>query len=141
MGIRVRVKLLVEGRGVETVALVNSGFESSEPDICVPLGLAKRLGLWPPVSFESEEAMTAGGEVPLFRLPARAEVQLLAGGEVKSSSPCSIVANPYIDEALLSDYLIDELGIVPISFRRGLWRHRSDPEGAVRESEEPQYWK
>jgi hypothetical protein len=27
MGIRVRVKLLVEGREVETAALVNSGFE------------------------------------------------------------------------------------------------------------------
>uniref|UniRef100_A0A7C3WUU4 Clan AA aspartic protease n=1 Tax=Thermofilum pendens TaxID=2269 RepID=A0A7C3WUU4_THEPE len=141
MGIRVRVRLLVEGREVEAVALVNSGFESRDPDICVPLGLAKVLGLWPPASFESEEAMTAGGEVPLFRLPARAEVQLLAGGEVKSRSPCSVVVNPYVDEVLLSDYLIDELGIVPVSFRRGLWRHRSDPEGIVRESEEPRYWR
>lgn len=122
MGIRVRVRLLVEGREVEAVALVNSGFESRDPDICVPLGLAKVLGLWPPASFESEEAMTAGGEV-------------------KSRSPCSVVVNPYVDEVLLSDYLIDELGIVPVSFRRGLWRHRSDPEGIVRESEEPRYWR
>jgi hypothetical protein len=141
MGIRVRVKLLVEGREVETAALVNSGFESPEPDICIPLGLAKRLGLWPPARFESEEAVTAGGEVPVFRLPVEAEVQLVAGGEVKSRSPCSIVVNPYVDEVLLSDYLIDELGIVPVSFRRGLWRHRSDPEGVTRESEEPQYWR
>jgi len=140
MGIRVRVKLLAEGREVETAALASSGFESSEPDICVPLGLARRLGLWPPARFESEEAVTAGGEVPLLRLPVEAEVQLVAGGEVKSRSPC-IIVNPYVDEVLLSDYLIDELGIVPVSFRRGLWRHRSDPEGVARESEEPQYWR
>jgi hypothetical protein len=85
--------------------------------------------------------VTAGGEVPLFQLPVEAEVQLVAGGEVKSRSPCIIVVNPYVDEVLLSDYLIDELGIVPASFRRGLQRHRSDPEGVTRESEEPQYWR
>ena len=79
--------------------------------------------------------------MPLFRLPVRAEVQLLAGGEVKSRSPCSLVVNPYVDEVLLSDYLIDELGVVPVSFKRGLWRHRSGPEGVVRESEEPRYWR
>jgi hypothetical protein len=141
MGIRVKVRLLVEGRGVEVAALVNPGFESPEPDICVPLALARRLGLWPPARFESEEASTAGGEALIFRLPVRAEVQLALDGEVRSSSPCNIVVNPYVEEVLLSDYLIDELGIVPISFRRGLWRHRSDREGVVRESEEPQYWK
>ena len=83
MGIRVRVKLLVEGREAETATLVSSRFESSEPEICVPLGLARRLGLWPPARFESEETVTAGGEVPLFRLPVKAEVRLVAGGEVK----------------------------------------------------------
>ena len=35
---------------------------------------------------------------------------------------------------LLSDYVIDELGIVVLSFRRGLWRHIRDPEGTVRQS-------
>ena len=34
--------------------------------------------------------------------------------------------NPLVDEVLLSDVAIDELGIVSISFGRGLWRHKVD---------------
>lgn len=45
-----------------------------------------------------------------------------------------IVINPYIDEPLISDQLIDKPGIVVISFSKGLWRHRSDHENIVRES-------
>ena len=141
MGIRVKIKLLIEGKGVEAAALVNSGFESSEPDICIPIGLAKRMGLWPSLKFESEEVSTAGGEVSIFRLPVEAEVQLIVDDEARASSPCSIIVNPYVEEVLLSDYLIDELGIIPISFRKGLWRHRTDSEGVARGSEGPQYWR
>jgi hypothetical protein len=57
MGIRVRIRLLMEEKGMETAALVNSGFESSEPDICIPIGLAKRMGLWPSLKFESEASL------------------------------------------------------------------------------------
>jgi hypothetical protein len=60
MGIQLRVRLVAGRREVEAVALVNSGFESPDPDTCTPLGLARRLGLWPPASLESEEAVTAG---------------------------------------------------------------------------------
>ena len=141
MGIRVRVRLVVGGKAVETSALVNSGFESDRPDICVPLSLAKSLGLWPPPSeVESEETATAGGEVTLYVLGVQARAQLLVGGDVKSSIPCTLVVNPYIEEVLLSDYVIDELGIVAVSFRRGLWRHARDPASTIRESVEPEYW-
>ena len=64
MGIRVRVRIVAGGSSVETAALINSGFESDRPDVCVPVALARRLGLWPPPgAVESEEAVTAGGEV------------------------------------------------------------------------------
>ena len=69
-----------------------------------------------------------------------ARLQLVAGGQVKSDVACTLVVNPHVDEVLLSDYATDELGIVAISFRRGLWRHVSDPPSVVRESEEPEYW-
>ena len=140
MGIRVKIRILTGGKSAITSALVNSGFESEEPDLCVPLGLAKLLGLWPPEELYSEEAATAGGEVTVYVVPVRAEVQLLAGDEVKCRTQCNLVLNPHVDEVLLSDYLIDELGIVAISYRRGLWRDKYDSLDTVRESEEPQYW-
>ena len=48
---------------------------------------------------------------------------------------CGLVVNPLIDEVLLCDHLIDALGIHVISFGRGLWRHKDDPKGLVRQSE------
>ena len=107
----------------------------------MPLTLARELGVWPPPrEVKSEDVFTAGGEVTLYVLDVPARIQLLAGGEVKSEARCIIVVNPHVDEVLLSDYVIDELGIVAISFRRGLWRHLSDPPTTIRESESPEYW-
>jgi hypothetical protein len=44
---RVRIRLSTD-KAVETSALVNSGFESDDPDVVIPVELARRLNLWPP---------------------------------------------------------------------------------------------
>jgi hypothetical protein len=41
----VRVRLRRGSRSVETSALVNSGLESGEPDVVVPVEVARALGL------------------------------------------------------------------------------------------------
>ena len=48
MAVRLRLKISVGDRSVEAVALLNSGYEASTPQLLVPIGLAKELGLWPP---------------------------------------------------------------------------------------------
>ena len=53
---RVRVRIGRGGRTCETVALVNSGFESDEPDVAIPMRVAERLGL--PYQFEVLERGT-----------------------------------------------------------------------------------
>jgi len=45
-----------------------------------------------------------------------------------------LIINPYLDEPIISDHLIDAFGIVVISFGKGLWKYRSDPENIVRKS-------
>jgi hypothetical protein len=50
-GLAVRLKLRIrttEGRAVEAIALLNSGFEAPTPQLIVPIDVAKELGLWPP---------------------------------------------------------------------------------------------
>ncbi len=64
----------------------------------------------------------------------------LAGVEGSKEVKCNVVVNPDINEVLLSDYIIDELGIVVVSFRKGLWRHVTDPIEKIRESSKPEYW-
>ncbi|RLF20184.1 MAG: hypothetical protein DRZ82_03045 [Thermoprotei archaeon] len=139
MGVRVRIRIIHGDKTAITSALVNSGFESNEPDICIPLGLAKRLKLWPSTVMKSINALTAGGEVALHLL-GKVRLQLLAGSEVKEDIECNALLNTQVDEVLLSDYVIDELGIVVISFRKGLWRHKSDPPSTIRQSAPPEYW-
>jgi len=139
MGVRVKVKIIVNGREVVTSALVNSGFESDSPDICIPTELARYLGLWPSREVESVETLTAGGEATVYVL-GKGRLQLLVNSEVKVEIECNLIMNPHIDEVLLSDYVIDELGIIIISFRKGLWRHVSDSPSTIRSSVEPEYW-
>jgi len=140
VGVRVKVKIEANDRSIITSALVNSGFESTSPDIIVPMGLAEKLGLWPPTEVESEEALTAGGQVTLYLVKRNARISIICGNEVRKVIKGNLIVNPHVDEVLLSDYVIDELGIVVISFRRGLWRHETDELEKVRESTKPQYW-
>jgi predicted aspartyl protease len=49
MAVRVRLKLTHNDREAETVALVNTGFETDEPEILLPLKLAEKLGLHLPL--------------------------------------------------------------------------------------------
>ena len=43
MRIRVRVRINVGGKCIETSALVNSGFEAPEPAVCIPVSLARAV--------------------------------------------------------------------------------------------------
>ena len=141
MACRVRVRLRRGLRSVETSALVNSGFESDEPDVVVPVEGARALGLWPPPDdVELAELGTGGGDLaaPYYRKAAKLE--LLAEGVSKSLEVC-IIVDPYVDEVILSDAVAGELGISILDVKRGLWRPREDPAGVERESAEKEVWK
>jgi hypothetical protein len=56
---------------------------------------------------------------------------------VLSSTSAYLVVDEDLTEPLITDATIDELGIVVLSFKRGLWRHVSDPPGVVRRSATP----
>ena len=45
MGVRVRVRIEAPGGSIETSALVNTGFETPNPQILLPIKAAEKLGL------------------------------------------------------------------------------------------------
>jgi hypothetical protein len=47
MAVRLRLRIRVGERVTEEVALLNSGFEAPTPQLLIPIGTAKALGLWP----------------------------------------------------------------------------------------------
>jgi hypothetical protein len=68
MAVRVRLKLRsrILGEIVETVALVNTAFETEPPQLLIPLALARRLSLHPPPTATIAELGTAGSPVRMF---------------------------------------------------------------------------
>jgi hypothetical protein len=140
--VAVRVKLRitsVSGKEVITSALVNSGFEAETPQLLIPRSLARELGLWPPpLEAVLVEVGTAGGPVRNYLVPRALDVYVLASDRVVGPVKCDAMISLLEYEVLISDALTEELGIVILAPRTGLWRFRD--EDKVRTSEAPQYW-
>jgi hypothetical protein len=141
--IRLRIKALKGevGKIVETVALVNAGFESDEPEIIVPMELAKELGLWPrlPEGTRTEiYEVAGGGKVRTYRIGEGLETQVIAGGV--SSDPVKTAATLMEGEreVVLSDKAISAHRIILEEVGAGIWRFRGETES--RRSEEPEFW-
>jgi len=134
MGVRVKIRLCVRNQCTILRALVNSGYETEEPELAIPQSIAEELGIWPPQKFTLEEAYTAGGLAPVYVVDEDARASLVLNDKYVENVRVKLVINPYLDEPIISDHLIDALGIVVISFGKGLWKHRNDPENIVRKS-------
>jgi len=96
MAVRVRLRGEAGGRVREVVALVNSGHEADTPQLMVPIGLARGLGLWPPPPDAREELFdTAGGPVRVWVVRGAAAVRAVA--EDAESARRTRGARPYGD--------------------------------------------
>lgn len=138
MPVRVKVKLKSRKSEVITAALLNTGFTSDELDILVPKGLAERLGLWPPPENAILETLdTAGGEVLSYVAPSSVELAVIGQGGASRSVECNAIISTHEREVLLSDAVIEELGIEITSPKTGVWRFRGGVEQA---SVRPEYW-
>lgn len=137
MVVRVRIRVSHGGRSVTAVVLVNSGAESDEPTVVLRPEVAEELGLTLD-SFDIVEVELASGRTHSLISKERVRVELLdEEGRVLSSTSAYLVVDEDLTEPLITDATIDELGIVVLSFKRGLWRHVSDPPSVVRRSATP----
>lgn len=139
----VRVKLKVRGRElgatVETVALVNSGYEVEEPEMLLPKPLAEYLNL--PLTPPTARTLTYETPFGIYRLTFIAEavdVELSDVGVSQEKVHCTI--SPHEREVLLSDQLSEALGIAILNPGRGFWMHTNDAPNVRRKSEKPEYW-
>ncbi len=138
MPVRVKVKLESVKSKVETAALLNTGFTSMEPEILLPRKLAEKMSLWPPPENSTLETLdTAGGEVLSYVIPKSVEVAVETRNGFSKSVKCNVIVSTHEKEVLLSDALMEELGIEIISPKTGVWRVKGGKEeGSI----EPEYW-
>lgn len=134
----VYVKLRVKGRGErELVVLVNGGAHSPEPVLVVDEITAREMGY---VAGEVAEASVADARRRVYIVREAVELVLIGEeGEELSRVRAHLVIHPGLEEPLITDVTIDELGIFVLSFSRGLWRHVSDPPDRARMSAKPPY--
>ncbi len=142
MAVRVRLKLKsrISGEVVETVALVNTGFETESPQLLTPLALAGRLGLHPPPTATVAELGTAGDPARMFIVRGALEVWVVTGDRSVDPRVADALISGVEEEVLINDKLVEELGIVVVAAGSGKWRFIDDPVDKVRITEKPQYW-
>jgi hypothetical protein len=138
MAVRIRVRIS-SSRGSEATftAIAKTGFESDEPEIIISEHLAERLGFYPrlPEGTEVEEYRSVGGRFRAYRIPGLAEIFAETSNKIVGPVDVTVTIVPGEDEALLSDKLIDSLGIELIEAGKGLWRFRGEVD--LRKSEPP----
>ncbi len=144
MAIRIRLKVrsrLDPEHEVSTVALVNSGFEADTPQLLVPMGLAKALNLHQHLlEARIESYGTVAGPLRMYVLPSSTEVWIDEPNAPERTVVCDTLLSDTETEALISDYLAGELGIIALDFKNGTWRLKDDPPNTTRKTHPPQKW-
>jgi len=136
--VAVRVRLRIERGGIarEVVALLNSGYEADTPQLMVPAGLARELGIWPPPPDAKEDLFdTAGGPVRVWIVRSAAKIKVVSEDAESGPVEADIVISQLVDEPLISDVLAGKLSIAVEDFLEGLWRFRWEPKERTRRSE------
>lgn len=140
MGVRVRLRLCSDVRCLETSALVNTGFESIDPELVIPAPIAQILEIHPSPSIASY-TVAGGGSLTAIRgdKPVRASLVLEEGVRAEVTAVASIV--PGEEEVIISDRLAHDLGIAIIDPYEGLWCLRDEIGLRVRRSVKPELWR
>ncbi len=129
----VRVKLGIKSRfepgvKVETVALVNSGFEADSPEIVIPMKLSERLNLRSRLlDARVEPYNTVAGSIRMYVLPSSIDVEIVEEDNRSPTITCDAVISDTEVEIPISDYLAGSLEIIVEDFKDGIWRLKTDP--------------
>ncbi len=114
MGLRVKAKICYNNKCVKENALLNTGFETDEPVVSLPIRLAEKLGLnvLSPVEFEGP-GFTKG--TAYFGNNVTVEVSL--NNETRRVIAKALIT-PGEEEVIVSDKCIEELGLI-LDLKRG----------------------
>ncbi|MEM1537944.1 MAG: hypothetical protein QXD44_05765 [Candidatus Nezhaarchaeales archaeon] len=129
-----KIRIAFSEKSVETLALVNTGFEGDVPEVLIPFYVAERLGIWPalPENTLIETYRSASGLMRVYRVKG-AEALLIAEDVKPNPVPVYLVISEYTDEVLINDQLTSHLRIVIEDPAKGLWRLKGEEK--IRRSE------
>lgn len=139
MAVRARLELRsAAGKRVETVAILNGGFEMPVPHLLLPTRCAARLFADLDAISAVQEFEAAGGRVRMAVLTESVRGRVIAGKRKGKDVEFQVLVSEHDREALVSDAGIDALGVRVLSFAPARWSLGG--ERKARASEAPQLW-
>jgi hypothetical protein len=135
MAVRLKLRIKVNDKIIETIALLNSGYEAPVPQLLIPINIAKDLKIWPPEETIEVTLDTAGGPLKAWHYTKKALVKVITEDIESKEVLTDLIISPLADEALINDMLAEELEIAVESFGKGLWRFRWEPKEKLRKTE------
>jgi predicted aspartyl protease len=141
LAVRVKIRLKTDEESVATSALVNSGFESEEPLLILPMSLAESLNLMKSPTIAIEEIEVAGGaRIGGYRVEELADVELVMDDREPVKVKANVTALPGEKEVIIGARLASVLGIAIIDAYAGLWCLRDELGKKQRRSAEIKKW-
>ena len=137
----VRVPLEIRhpsGAVVQTVAVLNGGFEMDAPHLLLPAACVEQLDSAYRQKASPAELSTAGGPGQFLVLPAEVRARVTTPERAGPETEFKVLVSDVEDEALVSDAGIDRLGLRIEAFSPARWRFAD--EGKIREGSAPQIW-
>ncbi|MBI4616114.1 MAG: hypothetical protein HY720_21030 [Planctomycetes bacterium] len=123
------------------MALANTGYEAGSADCSLPQAVAARLGLWPsPPGSHLHTVRGYGGVLQVHKLADAVRVRVIPSDRQGLEALAGVLITGTDDEVILSDTLLDALGIVPLVPGRGIWRFSDEPDSQRRPSSPRETW-
>jgi len=138
MVVRVKVQVKKDDVVIETSAIANSGYETDVPEIRIPLTLARELGFDLRGLTSTRYRVVEGFTSTL--IIGEVLVRLVTEDKITSWVSAKTVSVPEEYEVILSDKLLDILGIEIVKAGEGLWRFHGEPIDRIRRSVQSQLW-
>jgi len=137
VAVRLKLKLVRNNNSIEIIALLNSGYETFEPEILVPSTTARDLFLYPrlPQGAIIREYVLADGSITrLIKIPKAVLIYVVEEDRIVGPVETSLVISEKAEEPLISDKLAGKLGIAVLDFAEGFWCFRDEIGKTMRRS-------
>lgn len=130
MAVRVPVVIVYEKSKILASAILNAGYETKKPEILAPTKLLKlnQIRKTNPLAYK-----TAGGTAIHYSL-GKAKIKVKCQDKESKDVAADLLISDLLDEILISDKLISELGIILLDPGKGYWRFKDDPPNKIRRS-------
>lgn len=133
VAVRVKLELTCGKKRVVGVALANSGYESLQAEIVLPLAVARKLGI--SGKGTKEKFITLNKQELELEAHGEVAVRVLAQGRTSRTIAAKVYVSRTEDRIIMSDVLCGELGLDLVDVKLGIWRFRDDPPDLERPSE------